>query len=29
LPSGFSSSVWGESATINGGLPYLIGVTPA
>jgi hypothetical protein len=29
LPAGFSSSVWGENATINGGLPYLIGVTPA
>jgi filamentous hemagglutinin family protein len=29
LPSGFSSAIWGESSSINGGLPYLIGVTPA
>ena len=28
LPSGFNSTVWNESASINGGLPYLIGVTP-
>jgi hypothetical protein len=24
LPFGFSSSIWAESASINGGLPYLI-----
>lgn len=29
LPTGFSSAIWNESATVNGGLPYLIGVTPA
>jgi filamentous hemagglutinin family protein len=29
LPAGFSSAIWDESATVNGGLPYLIGVTPA
>jgi filamentous hemagglutinin family protein len=28
LPSGFSSSIWHESSSINGGLPYLKGVTP-
>jgi hypothetical protein len=28
LPPGFSNDSWGESLSINGGLPYLIGVTP-
>jgi filamentous hemagglutinin family protein len=29
LPSGFDSSVWGENATINNGLPYLLAMPPA
>ena len=29
LPSGFSASVWGENATINGGLPYLLALPPS
>jgi hypothetical protein len=29
LPSGFSSSVWKEDSTINGGLPYLFDNPPA
>jgi hypothetical protein len=29
LPSGFSSSTWGQSATINGGLPYLLAIPPS
>jgi hypothetical protein len=28
LPSGFSSSVWGEASSINGGLPYLLANKP-
>jgi hypothetical protein len=28
LPEGFSKHVWGESAGINGGLPYLLSVPP-
>jgi len=28
LPAGFNSSVWAESSTVNGGLPYLITVPP-
>ena len=28
LPGGFSSSYWGTSSTINGGLPYLLGNLP-
>jgi hypothetical protein len=28
LPAGFSSAVWGESASINGGLPYLLALPP-
>ncbi len=29
LPTGFSSTIWGESSTINGGLPYLLAMPPA
>jgi filamentous hemagglutinin family protein len=29
LPTGFSSSIWGENASINGGLPYLLSLPPA
>jgi filamentous hemagglutinin family protein len=29
LPSGFDSIVWGSSASINGGLPYLLANPPA
>jgi filamentous hemagglutinin family protein len=29
LPTGFSASVWGESGTINGGLPYLLALPPS
>jgi len=29
LPSGFSSSLWGQSATINSGLPYLLDIPPS
>jgi filamentous hemagglutinin family protein len=29
LPAGFDSSVWAQSASVNGGLPYLIGLTPS
>ena len=28
LPTGLTSPIWGESATTNDGLPYLIGITP-
>jgi len=28
LPAGFSSSIWGESSSINGGLPYLLNNEP-
>jgi len=28
LPSGFSSSIWGESGDVNGGLPYLLALPP-
>lgn len=28
LPAGFSNSIWGESPTINGGLPYLLANPP-
>ncbi|HEX4861979.1 MAG TPA: GLUG motif-containing protein [Rhizomicrobium sp.] len=28
LPAGFSSSDWAESATVNGGLPYLVALPP-
>ena len=29
LPNGFSSAIWGESAPINGGLPYLLSLPPS
>ena len=29
LPGGFSGSIWGESANVNGGLPYLLANPPA
>ena len=29
LPDGFSSSIWGENANRNGGLPYLLRVPPS
>jgi The GLUG motif len=29
LPKGFSKKVWGESASINGGLPYLLALPPS
>jgi hypothetical protein len=28
LPAGFDPSIWGENATINGGLPYLLANPP-
>ncbi len=28
LPSGFSTSVWGQNGSINGGLPYLLALPP-
>jgi filamentous hemagglutinin family protein len=28
LPSGFDPSIWGESESINGGLPYLLALPP-
>ena len=28
LPAGFSSTIWGESPSINGGLPYLLALPP-
>jgi len=28
LPIGFSSSIWAESSSINGGLPYLVALPP-
>jgi len=28
LPAGFSSAIWGESPSINGGLPYLLAIPP-
>jgi hypothetical protein len=28
LPEGFDPSIWGESADINGGLPYLLANPP-
>lgn len=28
LPAGFSSSIWGENGSINGGLPYLLANPP-
>ncbi len=28
LPDGFSSTVWGEESSINGGLPYLLANPP-
>jgi len=28
LPTGFSSAIWGESPSINGGLPYLLAIPP-
>jgi hypothetical protein len=28
LPAGFSNSIWGESVSINGGLPFLLGIPP-
>jgi hypothetical protein len=28
LPTGFASSIWAESATINSGLPYLLNIPP-
>jgi hypothetical protein len=29
LPAGFSNTIWGESPSINGGLPYLLAIPPA
>ena len=29
LPTGFSSSIWGEKPTINDGLPYLLALPPS
>jgi len=29
LPTGFSPTIWGENANINGGLPYLLVIPPA
>jgi hypothetical protein len=29
LPAGFSSAIWGENSSINGGLPYLLAIPPA
>jgi filamentous hemagglutinin family protein len=29
LPAGFDPTIWGENATINGGLPYLLALPPA
>jgi hypothetical protein len=29
LPSGFSTTVWGQNGSINGGLPYLLALPPA
>ncbi len=28
LPSGFSSSIWGEASNVNGGFPYLLALPP-
>jgi hypothetical protein len=28
LPAGFSSTIWGETPSINGGLPYLLAISP-
>jgi len=28
LPSGFSTNVWGENPSVNGGLPYLLALPP-
>jgi hypothetical protein len=28
LPTGFSSTIWGENSKINGGLPYLLALPP-
>jgi hypothetical protein len=28
LPSGFSATVWGQSASINNGFPYLLALPP-
>jgi hypothetical protein len=28
LPTGFSNAIWTQSSSINGGLPYLLGVPP-
>jgi hypothetical protein len=28
LPAGFSSTIWGENSSINGGLPYLLALPP-
>jgi hypothetical protein len=29
LPTGFDPSIWGEDPSINGGLPYLLGLAPS
>jgi len=29
IPTGFSKAIWGESAGINGGLPYLLALPPS
>jgi hypothetical protein len=29
LPTGFDPTIWGESASINGGLPYLLALPPS
>ena len=29
LPTGFDPSIWGEDSSINGGLPYLLALTPS
>jgi hypothetical protein len=29
LPYEFGSAIWGENASINGGLPYLLALPPS
>ena len=29
LPNGFDPAIWGEDLSINGGLPYLLGLPPS
>jgi hypothetical protein len=28
LPADFDPTIWGENASINGGLPYLLAIPP-